>query len=367
MSMNIQEKITNTTDNVISIHNDNSSLENEQSESQFQLRNGAILIQHPIQKVDAIVLSSCILPPANKSKSVNTFETFLLAEKFLILEPIEGSSLCRCVNINTQQEFICKIIQRGELGRNLIWAHHQMANYPRINKLTEVLMNNQYLYLVFAKAHGDLHSYVREKKRLQEKEAKSLFKQISETVKKCHQKNIVLRDLKLRKFVFSNSQRTELKLESLEESVIVENGINGDLLQDKYGCPSYCSPEILKTGVYYSGKAADMWSLGVILYTMLVGRYPFNDSEHVSLFMKITRCHFVIPDCVSFRAKSLIRSLLKRDPFERLLSDDILYHPWFNDHDHSMKIIDSKSYDHIVLGSSNSESSDDTDDNDIPR
>lgn len=45
-----------------------------------------------------------------------------------------------------------------------------------------------------------------------------------------------------------------------------------DLLQDKRGCPAYVSPEILRAHRTYSGRAADMWSLGVILYTMLVGR-----------------------------------------------------------------------------------------------
>lgn len=65
--------------------------------------------------------------------------------------------------------------------------------------------------------------------------------------------------------------RTELKLESLEDAVILEEP-DSDWLHDKRGCPAYVSPEILKAGTQYSGKAADMWSLGVILYTMLVGR-----------------------------------------------------------------------------------------------
>lgn len=73
------------------------------------------------------------------------------------------------------------------------------------------------------------------------------------------------------KFEMGYFFRTELKLESLEDAVILEEP-DSDWLHDKRGCPAYVSPEILKAGTQYSGKAADMWSLGVILYTMLVGR-----------------------------------------------------------------------------------------------
>jgi tribbles-like protein len=62
-----------------------------------------------------------------------------------------------------------------------------------------------------------------------------------------------------------------LKLETLEDAVVLEDP-DDDLLQDKRGCPAYVSPEILRSHAHYSGRAADMWSLGVILYTMLVGR-----------------------------------------------------------------------------------------------
>lgn len=68
--------------------------------------------------------------------------------------------------------------------------------------------------------------------------------------------------------------RTTLKLESLEDAVVLDDP-EEDLLQDKRGCPAYVSPEILRAHRTYSGRAADMWSLGVILYTMLVGRCVF--------------------------------------------------------------------------------------------
>lgn len=60
-------------------------------------------------------------------------------------------------------------------------------------------------------------------------------------------------------------------MESLEDAVVLDDP-EEDLLQDKRGCPAYVSPEILRAHRTYSGRAADMWSLGVILYTMLVGR-----------------------------------------------------------------------------------------------
>lgn len=63
-------------------------------------------------------------------------------------------------------------------------------------------------------------------------------------------------------------------MESLEDAVVLEDA-DDDWLHDKRGCPAYVSPEILRAGHRYSGKAADMWSLGVILYTMLVGRLVF--------------------------------------------------------------------------------------------
>ena len=122
--------------------------------------------------------------------------------------------------------------------------------------------------------------------------------------------------------------RTQLKLESLEDACVLDDE-DDDSLADKHGCPAYVSPEILTTTERYSGKAADMWSLGVILYTMLIGRYPFQDSDAGALFTKIRRGLYNITDTISSRAKCLIRSLLRMNPLDRLTAEDVVHHPWF--------------------------------------
>lgn len=69
--------------------------------------------------------------------------------------------------------------------------------------------------------------------------------------------------------------------------------------------------------------------LGIILYTMLFGRYPFCDRTLVGLFIKIGRCRPDIPRTISLKARSLLRSLIRVKPEERLLTQDILGHVWF--------------------------------------
>jgi len=196
----------------------------------------------------------------------------LLGNKYLLLEELEGSSLHRCLHIRTRQEFVCKVMSRDSAGHSLLAAHYRVDGHPNINTIQEVVVGSERLYLVFPPCGGDLHSYVRSRRRLREGVARQLFRQVVAAVHEVHLKGIVLRDLKLRKFVFTDESRTELKLESLEDAVVLE-AVEEDILSDKHGCPAYVSPEILKSNTQYSGRAADMWGLGVMLYTMLVGRY----------------------------------------------------------------------------------------------
>lgn len=123
--------------------------------------------------------------------------------------------------------------------------------------------------------------------------------------------------------------RTRLALLGLNDCVLLHGNQGDDSLTDRHGCPAYVSPELLTNGKgSYSGRAADIWSLGVSLYTMLIGRYPFQDTQPAALFAKIRRGAFSLPDWLSPQAKCLIGCMLRKSPAERLEVSELLMHPW---------------------------------------
>jgi tribbles-like protein len=112
-------------------------------------------------------------------------------------------------------------------------------------------------------------------------------------------------------------------------------------MTDRHGCPAYVSPEIIRctamfsdkpanAGGSYSGRAADIWSLGIILYVMLTGRYPFMDVEPMALFARIALGYCAVPASFSEPVQNLIYGMLRRNAEERLTAADILDHPWFS-------------------------------------
>ncbi|XP_063152914.1 tribbles homolog 3 [Candoia aspera] len=244
---------------------------------------------------------------------------------YILLEPTEGGRCYRAVNRHTEEELTCKVYPAKSYPE-VVAPYAALPVHPNIARVAEVIVGDQNVYLFFELGRDNMHDLVRRRKRVPEPEAVALFRQMAEAVAHCHQHGIVLRDIKLRKFVFADREWSRLLLENLEDAQVMLGP--DDSLVDKHGCPAYVGPEILSFKGSYSGKAADIWSLGVALYTLLVGCYPFQDTKPASLFSKIYRGRFTVPDDLSPKARCLIRCLLRRDPAERLTASGILLHPW---------------------------------------
>lgn len=162
----------------------------------------------------------------------------------------------------------------------------------------------------------NLQRLVIEKKKLLQPEALQIFYKILKVVQDLHKKNIVHRDLKLGN-VFYNKYNDDIKLYNF----CLGKQLKGEKepLTDQSGSPAYISPDVIK-GKPYLGKPSDMWALGVVLYTMLFGQFPFYDVSPANLFKKINSGKFTVPTNANVDKKTieLIYGLICLNPKKRL-------------------------------------------------
>ena len=102
-----------------------------------------------------------------------------------------------------------------------------------------------------------------------------------------------------------------------------------ELLHSSCGSPCYASPEML-SGNPYSGITTDLWSAGIVLYSMLVGALPFDDQELHKLYEQIKLGKFYIPSTLSLEAIDLLKRILQVDPNKRITMQELKEHKWFN-------------------------------------
>ncbi|CAM9548995.1 unnamed protein product, partial [Scytosiphon promiscuus] len=201
----------------------------------------------------------------------------------------------------------------------------EKLNHPRVIRLFETAESSKRIHLVMEYADGgNLCSYVKRRKRLDEGEAQRIFQELLEGVEYMHGVDIVHRDIKLENVLLGGNGRTNAKLVDFGFSAHVKNR---RLLHVFCGTPSYMAPEIIKRQEY-EGKPVDLWSLGVVLYAMLCGCFPFSGPRYPELYKNISKGVFRLPDWLSPTAISLLRGMLVTDPTRRLTLRQVCAHPW---------------------------------------
>ena len=143
-------------------------------------------------------------------------------------------------------------------------------NHPNVIRLLDIIENEKAIYLVMEWCEEELFDYIVSNERLNELEACKIFGQILAAVEYIHSLNIAHRDLKPENILFD--QNGIIK--------IVDFGLSNTFssnstLSTACGSPGYASPDMLK-GQPYNGVRVDVWSLGVVLYAMIVGYLPFD-------------------------------------------------------------------------------------------
>ncbi|CAN0236762.1 unnamed protein product [Ectocarpus sp. 12 AP-2014] len=209
--------------------------------------------------------------------------------------------------------------------------------HPNIIHLVEALDTPEQLVLILEYAPGvELFDAILSKTSFSESEARPVFVQVARALQYMHSKSIVHRDVKPENVMIVDRTAPdglypEAKLLDFGLSKAIDADTGGSVARTFVGTPSYLAPEVEERkggkGKPY-GTPVDCWSLGAMLYVMLVARFP---EFQVQGGRKHVRMHGAAWDKVSAEAKELIRNLMAFDAGARLSVDKALRHPWLGD------------------------------------
>lgn len=201
----------------------------------------------------------------------------------------------------------------------------KMLDHPNIVKLYEVIETDSTMYLVMEYASGgEVFDYLVAHGRMKEKEARLKFRQIVSAVQYCHQKQIVHRDLKAENLLLSGELDIKIADFGFSNYYTV-----GEKLDTFCGSPPYAAPELFQ-GKKYEGPEVDVWSLGVILYTLVSGSLPFDGSNLKELRERVLRGRYRIPFYMSTECEQLLKRFLMISPSKRASLEDVMSDPWMN-------------------------------------
>ena len=209
------------------------------------------------------------------------------------------------------------LILRSMVHKNVIRCYNSFAHE-----------NKFYTVMDFAEG-GELTYLLKDKGALSEEEAKKIFKQIYEAVCYIHSRNIIHRDLKPNNILFLDKERTHI--------VIIDFGISGmsngnQKEKIKAGTTRFLPPEIVGGEEFSSSQKLDIWALGVILFLMVEGCYPFNGKNTKEIILAILKenIEFNKKIKISNALKNLIGGMLEKNHRFRIDDDSDLFNKWFN-------------------------------------
>ncbi|ESQ47556.1 hypothetical protein EUTSA_v10020787mg [Eutrema salsugineum] len=205
-------------------------------------------------------------------------------------------------------------------------AMRRLRHHPNILKIHEVMATKSKIYLVMElAAGGELFSKVLRRGRLPESTARRYFQQLASALRFSHQDGVAHRDVKPQNLLLD--KQGNLKVSDFGLSALPEHLQNG-LLHTACGTPAYTAPEVISRRGY-DGAKADAWSCGVILFVLLVGDVPFDDSNIAAMYRKIHRRDYRFPSWISKQAKSIIYQMLDPNPATRMSIETVMKTTWF--------------------------------------
>uniref|UniRef100_A0A3Q1CBG5 non-specific serine/threonine protein kinase n=1 Tax=Amphiprion ocellaris TaxID=80972 RepID=A0A3Q1CBG5_AMPOC len=192
-------------------------------------------------------------------------------------------------------------------------------------QLFEVIETDKTLYLIMEYASGgEVFDYLVSHGRMKEVEARAKFRQIVSAVHYCHTKNIVHRDLKAENLLLDADANIKIADFGFSNEFTL-----GNKLDTFCGSPPYAAPELFQ-GKKYDGPEVDVWSLGVILYTLVSGSLPFDGQNLKELRERVLRGKYRVPFYMSTDCEGILRRFLVLNPAKRCTLEQVMKDKWIN-------------------------------------
>ncbi len=235
------------------------------------------------------------------------------SEKQYAIKQIDTTNFSNEDLYNISREYM---ILRSMMHKNVIKCYDSFAH------------NNKFYTVMDFAEGGELSTLLKEKGVLTEQDSKKIFKQIYDAVCYIHSQNIIHRDLKPNNILFLDKERTHI--------VVIDFGISGfangnQREKIKAGTTSFLPPEMASGEEYSSNRKLDIWALGVILYRMIEGIYPFEGKNTKEIVMNILKgkLEFNKKIKMSYPLRTLIEGLLEKNHRFRIDDDSELFNKWF--------------------------------------
>ncbi|XP_064641201.1 testis-specific serine/threonine-protein kinase 4-like [Lineus longissimus] len=221
------------------------------------------------------------------------------------------------------QDFLDKFLPR-ELEIVKTMKHPSLICFLQSIETT----NRVYLVMELASG-GDLLEVIRKNGHVKEPQAGVWFNQLTEGISYCHKKGVVHRDLKCENVLLDKKNNLKITDFGFARNVETTSKAKDRTMSETYcGSYAYAPPEILK-GIPYEPHLADIWSMGVILYTLVFGRLPFDDSNHRILLKQVqSAVEYPHSSDVSPECRTLISKLLTHRS-KRLTLEQIMNETWY--------------------------------------
>uniref|UniRef100_A0A5F9DMD8 non-specific serine/threonine protein kinase n=1 Tax=Oryctolagus cuniculus TaxID=9986 RepID=A0A5F9DMD8_RABIT len=267
-------------------------------------------------------------------------------------------SVCkRCVHKATDAEYAVKIIDKSKRDPSEeIEILLRYGQHPNIITLKDVYDDGKFVYLVTELMRGgELLDRILRQRCFSEREASGVLCTITKTMDYLHSQGVVHRDLKPSNILYVDESGDPESIRICDFGFAKQLRAENGLLMTPCYTANFVAPEVLKRQGY--DAACDVWSLGILLYTMLAGFTPFaNGPEDTpeEILARIGSGKYALSggnwDSVSEAAKDVVSKMLHVDPQQRLTAVQVLKHPWIVNREYLSQSQLSRQDVHLVKG-----------------